>query len=80
MRAAISTGMVDWVLEAAEMLGARPQSIAKAEDRSLFKAAMEKIGGRLTDRIDITQLPAGPAVHVIYEIDRASFAAGPLSA
>src|SRR5687768_1178013 len=27
-----------------EMLGARPDSIAKAEDRSLFKAAMEKIG------------------------------------
>ncbi|MFO0677233.1 MAG: carbamoyl-phosphate synthase large subunit [Polyangiaceae bacterium] len=27
-----------------EMLGARPEAIAKAEDRSLFKAAMEKIG------------------------------------
>src|SRR5580658_6511514 len=27
-----------------EMLGARPASIAKAADRSLFKAAMEKIG------------------------------------
>ncbi len=27
-----------------EMLGARPDSIAKAEDRALFKAAMEKIG------------------------------------
>ncbi len=27
-----------------EMLGARPESIAKAEDRALFKAAMEKIG------------------------------------
>ena len=27
-----------------EMLGARPDSIAKAEDRSLFKNAMEKIG------------------------------------
>jgi carbamoyl-phosphate synthase large subunit len=27
-----------------EMLGARPESIAKAEDRGLFKAAMEKIG------------------------------------
>jgi RimJ/RimL family protein N-acetyltransferase len=42
------------------------------------RGAMEKIGGRLTDRIDITDLPAGPARHVIYEIDRASFAAGPL--
>jgi carbamoyl-phosphate synthase large subunit len=27
-----------------EMLGARPDSIAKAEDRALFKAAMERIG------------------------------------
>src|SRR6476660_4386582 len=27
-----------------EMLGAKPESIAKAEDRSLFTAAMEKIG------------------------------------
>src|SRR5580765_1893972 len=27
-----------------EMLGARPESIAKAEDRALFKSAMEKIG------------------------------------
>src|SRR5579859_1868553 len=27
-----------------EMLGARPDSIAKAEDRALFKVAMEKIG------------------------------------
>src|SRR5271170_82887 len=27
-----------------EMLGARPESIVKAEDRSLFKAAMERIG------------------------------------
>ena len=44
------------------------------------RGAMEKIGGRLTDRIDITQLPAGPARHVIYEIDRQSFAGGPLSA
>jgi carbamoyl-phosphate synthase large subunit len=36
----------DGVLErfGVEMLGARPSSIAKAEDRSLFKAAMEKIG------------------------------------
>jgi carbamoyl-phosphate synthase large subunit len=36
----------DGVLErfGVEMLGARPASIAKAEDRSLFKKAMEKIG------------------------------------
>src|SRR6202161_1219784 len=36
----------DGVLErfGVEILGARPDSIAKAEDRSLFKAAMAKIG------------------------------------
>ena len=44
------------------------------------RRAMEKIGGRLTDRVDIEQLATGPAVHVVYEIDRASFASGPLSA
>ena len=27
-----------------EMLGAKPEAIAKAEDRALFKAAMEKVG------------------------------------
>ncbi|WP_188645764.1 GNAT family N-acetyltransferase [Tsuneonella deserti] len=43
------------------------------------RGAMEKIGGRLTDRVDITQLPAGPARHVIYEIDRTNFASGPLA-
>ena len=39
----------------------------------------EFLGGRLTDRIDVTELPSGPARHVIYEIDRASFASGPLA-
>jgi RimJ/RimL family protein N-acetyltransferase len=43
------------------------------------RGAMEKIGGRLTERVDITELPSGPARHVIYQIDRASFAGGPLS-
>jgi RimJ/RimL family protein N-acetyltransferase len=43
------------------------------------RGAMEKIGGRLTDRIDITELPSGPARHVIYEIDREGFASGPLA-
>src|SRR5271169_6806743 len=38
--------MEEGVLEkfGVEMLGARPEAIAKAEDRALFKAAMEKIG------------------------------------
>ena len=43
------------------------------------RGAMENIGGRLTERIDITELPSGPARHVIYEIDRVSFASGPLA-
>ncbi len=38
--------MKEGVLEkyGVEMLGARPEAIDKAEDRALFKAAMEKIG------------------------------------
>ncbi len=60
----------------------------KCVERAVFRVgetnwrsrrAMDKIGGRLTDRIDITQLPAGPARHVVYEIDRAGFANGPLA-
>jgi RimJ/RimL family protein N-acetyltransferase len=43
------------------------------------RGAMEKIGGRLTGRVEVIELPAGPATHVIYEIDRSSFASGPLS-
>ncbi|MBC7506540.1 MAG: GNAT family N-acetyltransferase [Sandarakinorhabdus sp.] len=43
------------------------------------RRALEKIGGTLTDREDVTIL-AGVAVrHVIYAIDRESFATGPLS-
>lgn len=64
-----------------------PHALASV-DRAVFRVgdsnwrsrrAMEKIGGRLTDRIDVTQLPNGPARHVIYEIDRAAFACGPLA-
>ncbi len=60
----------------------------KSVERAVFRVgetnlrsrgAMENIGGRLTDRIDITELPSGPARHVIYEIDRAGFASGPLA-
>jgi N-acetyltransferase len=43
------------------------------------RRAMEKIGGLLTDREFVTGM-AGVAVrHVIYTIDRAGFAAGPLA-
>ena len=50
------------------------------ETNGRSRRAMEKIGGRLTDRTDVEQLPTEPAVHVVYEIDRESFATGPLSA
>lgn len=49
------------------------------EDNVISRRAMENIGGRLTDRIDMTETPDGPMRHVIYEIDRESFASGPLS-
>ena len=44
------------------------------------RAAMEKIGGRLTDQHEVTRLGEREIVHVIYEITRESFAAGPLMA
>jgi RimJ/RimL family protein N-acetyltransferase len=44
------------------------------------RRAMEKIGGKLTDRFDLVDLPGGGTMrHVYYEIDRASSAKGPLS-
>lgn len=45
----------------------------------ISRGAMGNIGGRLTDRIDITETPLGPVPHVIFEITRETFAAGPLS-
>ncbi|MEO6041899.1 MAG: GNAT family protein, partial [Croceibacterium sp.] len=45
----------------------------------ISRAAMRNIGGRLTDRIDITQTPEGPIPHVIFEITREDFATGPLA-
>lgn len=43
------------------------------------RRAMEKVGGRLTGKADVITLPDGDHPYVYYEIDRASFAAGPLS-
>lgn len=43
------------------------------------RRAMEKIGGRLTDRTERLDGPNGPIVHVVYEITRESFAKWPLS-
>ncbi len=42
------------------------------------RRAMEKIGGRLSDRSDIVDTASGPVRHVVYEITRDSFADGPL--
>ncbi len=49
------------------------------EHNLISRGAMANIGGELTDREDITMLNGQPARHVIYEITRASFAAGPLA-
>ena len=50
------------------------------EDNLRSRGAMEKIGGRLSERSDIVDTASGPVRHVVYEITRAGFAAGPLSA
>lgn len=42
------------------------------------RRAMEKIGGVLTDRRETVMRANQPIEHVIYRIDRAAFAAGPL--
>lgn len=44
------------------------------------RGAIEKIGGRLSERDGgIMDTASGPAHHVVYEITRGSFATGPLS-
>jgi RimJ/RimL family protein N-acetyltransferase len=48
-------------------------------DNVVSRGAMKNIGGRLTDRTDVTVLAGKPIAHVIYEIDRAAFASGPLA-
>jgi RimJ/RimL family protein N-acetyltransferase len=50
------------------------------ETNVVSRGAMKNIGGKLTDRTDITILAGEPVPHVIYEIDRAGFSAGPLIA
>jgi len=49
------------------------------ETNVVSRGAMKNIGGRLTDRTDITVLAGEPVVHVVYEIDRAGFGSGPLA-
>ena len=42
------------------------------------RLAMEKIGGRLSDRVEQVEMAGAMVDHVIYEITRESFASGPL--
>lgn len=51
--------------------------IGEANLRS--RKAMEKIGGRLTDEREETEIERRRIVHVVYEITRDSFAEGPLA-
>ena len=49
------------------------------ENNLRSRQAMEKIGGRLSDRDGgVIETASGPAQHVVYEITRESFAQGPL--
>ena len=65
------------------MLAHALQSVERVEFRvgesnTISRRAMEKIGGVLTDREDISIRAGVPQRHVIYEIDREGFASGPL--
>lgn len=50
------------------------------ETNARSRRAIEKIGAQLTDRHEIYAQAGTPVRHLIYEIDRANFASGPLSA
>lgn len=65
------------------MIGHALQSVERVvfmvgETNLRSRRAMEKIGGDLTDRRDTVVLAGAPVVHLVYAIDRAAFAAGPL--
>jgi RimJ/RimL family protein N-acetyltransferase len=49
------------------------------ENNLRSRRAMEKIGGRLTDAVEYTQMAGREVAHVVYEITRESFAKGPLA-
>ncbi|MBX9897901.1 MAG: GNAT family N-acetyltransferase [Qipengyuania sp.] len=49
------------------------------EDNVVSRRAMEKIGGHLTGERRVKMRAGRPLDHVIFEIDRAGFARGPLS-
>lgn len=48
-------------------------------DNVISRKAMANIGGRLTGETFVAERAGRPVLHVIYEIDRAGFAAGPLA-
>lgn len=50
------------------------------EDNWRSRRAMEKIGGKLSDRLELAETSKGLVRHVVYEITRESFASGPLAA
>ena len=61
-------------------LAAFPRAVFRVGETNLIsRRAMEKIGGCLTDRTESIVRGGVPITHVIYEIDRAGFARGPLS-
>ena len=65
------------------MLSHAPKSVQRVvfrvgETNLRSRRAMEKIGGVLTRETDTIQGPNGPIKHVVYEITRDGFLAGPL--
>lgn len=67
------------------MLSHALASVARAdfrvgEENVRSRGAMVKIGGQLSDRTEIAEMAGKSVRHVIYEIDRAGFASGPLMA
>lgn len=64
----------------AHALAARPRAwFLIGENNWRSRKAIEAIGGRLTEETYIADVATGPVLHLIYEIDRASFTTGPLA-
>jgi len=66
------------------MVGHALQYVERVEfrvgaDNVVSRGAMKNIGGKLTDRTDVTVRAGRPVEHVIYEISRECFAEGPLA-
>ncbi len=49
------------------------------ESNIISRKAMEKIGGIQTDQVDVSMMAGVPQRHVVYEITREHFSAGPLA-